>query len=89
MNSEALIANAAVVIDYFLSENDCSCCLSINNGVILATPKKQCTCEHEPCLTFTKWDQSYGLTNAQWNMVGTALLNLYNKEKLCHQHQKH
>lgn len=83
MNSETLITNAAVLIEYFARKHDCACCLSIKDGVILATPKKQCTCEHEPCLTFTKWDQRHGLTNAQWNTVGTELLNLYHKEKLC------
>jgi len=88
MNSEQMIENSAIVIEYFAREHDCACCLSISNGVVLAKPKKQCTCEHAPFLTFTKWDQIHGLTNAQWKTVGTELLNQYNKEKSCQAHQK-
>jgi len=84
MNSEQLIENASIVIEFFARDHEGACVLSIKNGVILATPAKEARCKAGSCLYITPWQQRHGLSSRMWKVLGSELLNLYNKEGACH-----
>lgn len=88
MNSELIKTLAADAITTWAREHNGACVLSVNDGIVIAsTPTNDDLLYHKP-LIVTRFAQNAGLTSAAWNIVGTELLNLYNKEQSCQAHQK-
>ncbi len=83
MNSEIIKTLAANAIGKWARECHGNCVLSIDDGRVIASEPTDNDRIHNRSLIITRFAQNAGLTNAAWRIVGTELLNLYNKEKAC------
>jgi len=88
MNSEILVGKAGRAIAEHARKHESSCVLSIENGEVIARPANETICNVGSCLYITRFQQQHGLASRMWNVIGTELLNIYNKEKACQAHQK-
>ena len=89
MNSFDLMCQAANALSKFKKTHDATCILYISDGQVETGSIKDVTPSHPRCLIITKFQQHHGFTTTQWSTIGTALFNLYNKEKACQARQKH
>lgn len=89
MNSEQLITEASRAITEFRRQQDCYCYLYVRNEKVVALVPQEIPIPCDPNLKITQYDMERGFTNSRWNTIGTALLNLYNKDVACHARQKH
>lgn len=88
MNSEIIKTLAAGAILDFARTHTCECILSIEDGLVVAKVLEPGTRIYDRTLIITIFAQNSGLTSAAWNIVGTELFSLYNKEKACQAHRK-
>jgi len=88
MNSTTLISQAGYAIDMFKIDCSGTLCLCIKSGFVRAVPAGEASQRTPSCLKLTRFEQIRGLTISRWHTIGSALLNLYTKEKECQQPQK-
>jgi len=88
MNSELIKTLAADAIGKWARKNIGSCVLSVKDGIVVASkPTFDDQINNRP-LIITRFSQNAGLTHSAWNIVGSELFDLYNKEKSCQPHPK-
>jgi len=80
MNGEQIKTKAAEAIEAYRNHHGGTCFLSISNGEVVALDLRHAPVSLDACLSISPYDQTRGLTPAEWNRVGTALLNLYRRE---------
>lgn len=88
MNSEIIKTLAADAIADFARKHNCSCVLSIEDGLVVAKEFELVPATPDRTLVITRVDQNSGLTITKWSRVGNKLFNLYTKELACRTHQK-
>lgn len=85
MNSEQIIWEASLAIESFQKQHNCTCYLAVISGKVACFTRKEVNVLPPKCLTLSPYQQREGLTHAHWLSVGCKLMELYNKEILCHQ----
>jgi len=88
MNTEIIKSLAAIAITKWARHHYKACFLSVKDGMVIASKPTDDARKYHRALIITQFAQNAGLTPAAWNIVGTELLNLYNKEKACQTHPK-
>jgi len=81
MNPEQLIAEAGDAIAKWRRHHNTGCWLYIKAGHPKCKKSPYIGAKLGPGLYLTRWRVVNGLTSSQWHSVGTALFNLYIKEK--------
>lgn len=89
MNSEQMKILAGDAIAEWLRHHGTPCTLDIANGLVIARKVTDADRLHRRSLIIPRFALKAGLTSSGWDTVGTALHNLYYKEKACQAHQKH
>lgn len=84
MNSEELIWEASLAIESFQRKHNCTCYLAVISGKVACFTRKEVNILPPQCLILTPYQQREGLTKTHWESVGGKLIELYDKEILCH-----
>lgn len=88
MNSEQLICQAGTAIAVWEKYHNTGCRLYIRDGRVYAKSDENSAKPGDPELYIGICNIKHGLSVPQWNILGSALLNLYNKEVACQARQK-
>jgi len=83
MNSEQIIQRASDSICAWTSEHNAPCLVYVKDGEVRCREGDEDGRYSDRVLYISRIDIVKGLTHNHWLLLGSALLNLYNKEKAC------
>lgn len=88
MNSEEMITKAGEALEFFQTHHVGTAHLYFKDGHVVCWDLAHRPHKIPNELIVSVYQQKNGLTGAQWDAIGTTLINLSNKEVACQAHPK-